>query len=140
MTSVDVDTTGLETFVRNFYNGVGNDATEAMLDEWRSDPDVPKDTGEMVDTMTVEQTEDSGPVLEWTIRAPAEHASWQEEGTGIYGPEAAPIFPTSSKVLVFYWKKTGRVMFLPSVLGTPATHWFSRIRDRWPEFVERIGR
>lgn len=139
-TVVDVDTRALDDLVLAFYNGVGNDATEEMLQEWRTDPDVPRDTGEMVDTITVEHTEDEGPVLEWLIHAPAEHSSYQEEGTGIYGPEATPIFPTSAKVLVFYWKKTGRVMFLPSVLGSPATHWFSKVRDRWPEFVERFGR
>jgi hypothetical protein len=79
-------------------------------------------------------------VLERLIIAPEQYSSFQEEGTGVYGPEGAPITPTSSNVLVFYWKKTGRVMFLRSVLGTPATHWFSKIRDRWGEFVAAAGR
>lgn len=139
-TDVTVDMTGLEDFVLNFYNGVGNDATEEMLQEWRTDPDVPVDTREMVDTMFVEHTVDDWPVLEWVIHAPAEHSSYQEEGTGIYGPEGVEIVPTNSPVLVYYWKKTGRVHFSRSVRGAPATHWFSKVRDRWPEFVERIAR
>jgi hypothetical protein len=140
-TDVTVDTRGFEELLLAFYNGVCDDAIEEMFNEWRTAPieQVPYETGAMTQTMTFDRTDETPPVLERLIIAPQDYSSYQEEGTGEY-IGAGRIYPTTAKVLVFYWKKTGRVMFLPSVAGTPPTYWFSRVRDRWPEFVERMAR
>ncbi len=46
-----------------------------------------------------------------------EYAPFQEHGTGIYGPNHAPITPKRGKFLVFK-SKSGRMIFARSVRGT----------------------
>jgi hypothetical protein len=133
-----VDVSGFTDLVVGFYNELCDDTCEAMFDEMRQSPSTPKDTGQMVANLNFQVTESAPPVLERIMRAPEEYSSFQDEGTGVYGPEGTPIYPTHGKVLVFYWKKTGRVMFLPSVLGTPATGWWTNVVTLWPEYLRDL--
>lgn len=68
-----------------------------------------------------------------TIRAEAPHASYTDEGTGIYGPTGTRITAKAGKALVFFWKYGPRGSdnyAFKSVAGTPAQRWF---REPMPE-------
>lgn len=132
--TVTIDSTGLRERVIQRMNEVADDAVQAMFLEM--DRDGPRDTGEMLNSLDVTNTENGeGGRIGRHVACPVEYASFQDEGTGVYGPEGTPIVPTTASVLVFYWAKTGRTMFLPSVQGSPATHWWSEKIARWGEYV-----
>lgn len=130
--TVVVDISGMRQSVIDRYTQVADDAVQAMFLDMENN--APRDTGEMTQTMTVE-VDDSDRRIGRRIAAPAEHSSYQDEGTGIYGPAGTPIVPVSAKVLKFYWKKSGKVEFRASVLGSPATHWWSERVARWADYV-----
>ena len=69
------------------------------------------------------------------MRAP--YASFQNYGTGIYGPEGTPIVPRRpGGVLVFDWPAAGGIVFARSVRGTEPTHYWERTLDEWPEILK----
>lgn len=71
------------------------------------------------------------------ISATSDHARFQDEGTGIYGPRGARIFPTTAKVLRFYSPAAGKVIFARSVAGAPGTHFFHQpMAARWRDALE----
>ena len=70
------------------------------------------------------------------ISTPYEYASYQDQGTGIYGPKGVPIRPVNAKVLAWRagweytirppWKvASGGWVFAAEVAGSPATHFWS---------------
>lgn len=131
--TVTVDISGLRQAVIDRNTQVADDAVQAMFLDMEAN--APRDTGAMTQTMTVEVTDSGDRHIGRHIAAPAEYASYQDEGTGVYGPEGTPIVPTNGKVLAFYWRKTGKVEFRASVLGSPATHWWSDRVSRWADYV-----
>lgn len=73
-----------------------------------------------------------GTLVTTTITAAAPYAQYQDEGTGIYGPTGARIFPTRAKVLVFDWPAAGGTVFARSIAGAPGRHFFHEpMHDRW---------
>lgn len=130
--TVTVDASGLEEKVRGFYGDIADRAVDDMFAEMRAE--APRDTGQMTENLE-SVPDDDGDQIVRRLHAPEQYSSFQEEGTGVYGPEGTPIVPTTAKVLVFFWKKTGKVEFRTSVLGSPATHWWSKVIDRWAEFL-----
>lgn len=132
--TVIVDASGLEAKIREFYGEVADRAVLDMIDEMQAT--APRDTGEMASSVYVADRPDSGDQIVRVVRAPAEWSSYQEEGTGIYGPQGTPIVPVNAKVLVFYWKQTGRIEFRKSVLGSPATHWWSNVIEKWADWLQ----
>lgn len=54
-----------------------------------------------------------------------EYAPYQEFGTGIYGPKAAPITPKQGKFLVFRGK-SGNLVFARSVAGSRARKFMAK--------------
>jgi hypothetical protein len=81
--------------------------------------------GTLADSIEIDSWSEEGDRYTTTIRATAEHARFQDEGTGIYGPEGTPIYPTSGKVLRFDWPAAGGVVFFAHVAGSPGTHFFT---------------
>lgn len=90
--------------------------------------------------------------LSTSIVAPVEWASYQDQGTGIYGPSGQPIRPVNAKVLAwqgtaqqsgFGFPGAGRtasgMIFAAEVKGSPATHFWSNnvTGERWTEALER---
>lgn len=132
-----VDATGLTEAVVEFYNQLADDTCLALFDEMQTSPSTPKDTGAMTANLFFETTEDQPPVLERLLHAPEEYSSFQDVGTGVYIGEG-PITPTDSPVLVFFWKKTGKVEFRRSVLGTPPTNWWTSVVTLWPEYLRDL--
>lgn len=134
-TEVLVDSAGLEQRVVEFYGTVADLAVDAMFTEMRTSDDTPRDTGAMTANLEV-TNQDSDPELVRLLHAPEPYSSWQDEGTGIYGPTGERIFPTNAPLLVFFWKKTGKVEFMRSVAGTPKTEWWTKVVTRWVEFLQ----
>lgn len=68
-----------------------------------------------------------------------EAALWVQTGTGIYGQRRRPIVPKRAKMLRFYGKRDGELLYLPSVKGQPANPFMLRglirgtaaSRQRW---------
>lgn len=109
-------------------------AVEEMFAEMKSG--APRDTGAMTDTLNASPA-NSGFSIRRSVRAPQTYSTYQDEGTGIYGPQGTPIVPRNAKVLAFYWRRTGKMMFLPRVMGSPATKWWSDVIKKWPDFIRR---
>lgn len=66
------------------------------------------------------------------ITSAADYSLYQDEGTGIYGPSGARIFPTSAKALRFDWPAAGGIVFAKSIAGSPGTHfWAEPLPERW---------
>ncbi len=80
------------------------------------------DTGDLKASHDVSATPIPGGVVS-SVRNTAEHAVWVHEGTGIYGPYATPIVPTTHKVMVFYWN--GTLQARRSVRGQRANPWLA---------------
>jgi hypothetical protein len=70
------------------------------------------------------------------ITSAADYSKFQDEGTGIYGPNQARIFPKTAKVLRFDWPAAGGIVFAKSVAGAPGTHFFhDAMPTRWHEAI-----
>lgn len=74
-------------------------------------------------------------VFNVTVTSSAEHSSWQNEGTGIYGPMGQRIYPTQAKALVFDWPAAGGTVFFTSVAGQEGNRWWDRTILEWFEIV-----
>lgn len=100
---------------------------------------APRDSG-VLESSVGEAGRSSTPGrLETTIVAPVEYASYQDQGTGIYGPKGVPIRPVNGSVLA--WESTGPartglrapgaaqtatgMVFAAEVAGSPATGFWS---------------
>jgi hypothetical protein len=75
------------------------------------------------------------------ISTPYEYASFQDSGTGIYGPKGVPIRPVNAKVLAWRsgWQyaykqskqASGGWVFATEVAGSPATHfWRDNVNEQ----------
>lgn len=74
-------------------------------------------------------------VLEAKVGTQLKYAPYQEFGTGIYGPNAAPITPKKGKVLA--WKSGGRWHFAKSVRGTKGKFYFKKAKDQSQPDLDR---
>lgn len=68
----------------------------------------------------------------------AESSRYQDEGTGIFGPDGARIVSRSGGPLRFDWPAAGGIVFAMSIAGMPGTHFWQDALDRWPDMVARI--
>lgn len=83
--------------------------------------DAPVREGTLRDSVQAGEVQVDGPRVSASIVAGAEHASWQDRGTGVYGPSGQPIRPVRAKVLA--WDGPDGPVFARQVAGTPPT-WF----------------
>jgi hypothetical protein len=66
-------------------------------------------------------------------------ARFQDEGTGIYGPEGQRITAHGGGVLAFDWPAAGGVVFFRSVAGAPGRHYFIEpMPDRYREAMQAL--
>jgi hypothetical protein len=71
----------------------------------------------------------------------APYPAFQNEGTGIFGPDGVPITPKKpGGVLVFDWPAAGGIVFAKSVRGTEPTRFWDKAVDAWPDIVSRVER
>lgn len=90
-------------------------------------------TGELADGISHDEPVLSDPYVTCNITSAATYSSFQNEGTGLFGPSGARIFPTSAKALRFDWPAAGGIVFAKSVAGSPGTHFWDRLVDYWPQ-------
>lgn len=91
---------------------------------------APRHRGRLADSIHAEVARPvSVSRVQGRVVADARHAIWQHEGTGIYGPRGRRIRPKRARVLRFFWRKVGRVVFFRSVRGTPATKYLTKALD-----------
>lgn len=119
---------------------------------------APKRTRRLVDSIeqssvTVHPTEVTMTVrVTATSDEGAPYPAFQNEGTGIFGPDGVPITPKRGRVLVFdspfartptpgsrrrRGGPTG-IVFATSVIGTEATHFWDKAIEAWPDIVARV--
>lgn len=87
---------------------------------------VPRVTGALA-SITFDEWRQDGTKYVGRIRAGAMHASWVEEGTGIYGPTGQRIYPVRARFLVFPWDRGPRgpgIYAYRSVAGQPPQPFF----------------
>lgn len=74
------------------------------------------------------------------IEVGADYGIYQEEGTGIFGPEGRPITSTRpGGVLRFDWPAAGGIVFARSVIGSEPTRFWSKAVDSFPQIVNRVN-
>jgi hypothetical protein len=89
-------------------------------------------TGELADGISHTPPVLVGALVMCEIRSAVSYSRAQDEGTGIYGPRATRIFPTTAKALRFDWPAAGGVVFAKSVAGAPGRHFFHEpMPARW---------
>lgn len=128
-----VDTSRLEEAVR--MHGV--ERMNALADNFveRAQQNASRRTGALADSISHDEPRDEGDHITCTATCTAEYALYQEEGTGIFGPDGVPITPTHAKVLVFDWPAAGGIVFARSVIGSEPTRFWSRTIEDWPTIV-----
>ncbi len=145
---------GLRRAVRARAEQRFTSAVAAMVEAVRAD--APRDSGTLESSIGEAGRSAAGARLSTLLVAPVEYASWQDEGTGIYGPKGTPIVAKGGGVLA--WEGTGRartgrraagaaqtasgMVFARSVRGSPATKfWSSNVTpEGWREALSVAGR
>jgi hypothetical protein len=111
---------------------------EAFIQQARDN--ASRRTGAMADSVEVVEGPDlQGDTIVSRIEVGADYGIYQDQGTGIFGPEGAPITPRSSRVLVFDWPAAGGIVFARSVRGSEPTRWWQRTLDAWATIVRRVS-
>lgn len=141
----------------NFRKGVDVRFTKALetLEE-AARGQCPIDSGTLAYSIAAKETDSTATRLTGVISTPKEYASWQDEGTGIYGPKGVPIRPVNAKVLAWQSKgprsssilavspsRPGRLpmggwVFADEVAGTPPTRFWSDnvTEQKWLEALQ----
>jgi hypothetical protein len=101
--------------------------TELIVDDVRSR--MSRRTGASADSVAADPWIESGTTFSTVVSAGRglpnpDIVSYQEYGTGIYGPEGHRITPRNAKVLAFDWPAAGGIVFAKSVAGMPGQHFF----------------
>lgn len=97
-------------------------------------------TGELEAGITADPPSVSPEEITLDVHSSAEHSKWQDEGTGIYGPEGTPITSTRpGGVLVFDWPAAGGIVFARSVKGSPGTRFWTNTLEAWPQIVRTVS-
>lgn len=126
-----VNAAALERKVRDYAEAQTVKAAEAFVTLCRSN--MPRRTGAMAESVQVDSIYESRSGYTARIVVDSPYARFQNEGTGIYGPDGAPITPKSGNVLVF--DGIGGMVFARSVRGTEPTHFWERTIERWPDIL-----
>ncbi len=96
-------------------------------------------TGAMADSVVAEAATMSGDTVTVHVEVGAEHGIYQDEGTGIFGPEGRPITPVRARVLRFDWPAAGGIVFAHSVQGSEPTRWWTKTVAMWDQIVRRAS-
>lgn len=99
---------------------------------------APIEHGNLRGSITTKGPTVTGMNVEARVGTNVEYARYQEEGTGIYGPNKTPIRPKTVRRLA--WKKGGQWFFAKEVRGVKPKRFFKQAReDAVPVFTENIG-
>lgn len=126
----------LEDAVRTWATEKGQRCVDGFTDELKNN--ASRRTGEMVDSIEAEEAHIEGDSVVSHIEVGAEHGIYQDQGTGIYGPEGQEITPIHGKVLRFDSPILG-IVFATSVRGSEPTRWWTKAVERWPAILARVN-
>ena len=100
---------------------------------------APRRTGALADSIREHPPVVTPTRVTVRVTCDAEYGEYQDQGTGIYGPQGRPITPKKpGGLLVFDWPAAGGVVFARKVRGTePTRFWSSTVKD-WPVIVRRV--
>lgn len=132
-TSID----GLLQQVRVYAEAKARELADAFVEQARVF--APYRTGDLSKSIEAGEPIPTGNGWQVVITVGEEHGRYQEEGTGIYGPQGVPITPRPGGVLVFDWPAAGGMVFARSVRGTEPTHWWTRSLQAWPQVVAGVS-
>lgn len=103
----------------------------------RAQSRVSRRTGNTAASIHATDPVDLGNAIEARILVDEESGKYQDEGTGIYGPEGQPI--QGNPLLAFDWPAAGGLVIVHSVKGSPGTHFWTRTVEDWPDIVRAAG-
>jgi hypothetical protein len=86
--------------------------------------DAPIISGDLRDSIVMEDFHEFFSSFSATIQATADQATYTEYGTGEYVGNGRI---EGNPYLAFYWFKVGKFMVLRSVRGQPGQHWFEGV-------------
>lgn len=134
-----VDTSGLEGALRDLSLDLIDRLGDRFIE--KAQEGVSRRSGRLHDSIQVVYRpalrSDGASVV---VGAETDYARFQDEGTGIYGPEGRPITPTRGKVLVFDWPAAGGIVFARSVRGSEPTRFWTKAVEAWPSIVRDAAR
>lgn len=130
---MSVDVSSLAQLVREHAIDRMNDLADSFV--FRAQENASKRTGAMADSISHDEPYIAGDVVRCTATCTAEYARYQEEGTGIYGPDGVPITPVRARALRFDWPAAGGIVFAAWVSGSEPTHFWQRTIEDWPSIV-----
>lgn len=131
---MSIDVESLKQQVRDYALARAERLGDAFIEQLRGN--MPRRTGDLAESAEVESItpKDDGVTVKIVVRSP--YGRFQNDGTGIYGPDGTPITPRrAGGVLVFDWPAAGGVVFARQVRGTEPTHFWERTLDQWPTII-----
>lgn len=96
---------------------------------------VSRRTGRTADSVQITSTRVRSDGATVTVRVNEESGRYQDEGTGIYGPEGRRIEARPGGVLAFDWPAAGGMVFVHSVAGSPGNRFWTNALNAWPDVV-----
>lgn len=132
-----VDASMLVARLREMANDYGQRLGEEFVS--RAQQRCSRRSGDLADSIEVDSISDDGSNIAVHVIVGEDYAQYQDEGTGIFGPEGVPITPVTAKVLRFDWPAAGGIVFAHSVAGSPGTHFFSDTVKDWSNIVAAVG-
>lgn len=93
-------------------------------------------TGALADSIQSLGAESTGTGASCFITVGEDYGVYQDQGTGVYGPEGAPI--EGHPLLAFDWPAAGGKVIVHSVKGSPGTHFWSDTVADFPNIVASV--
>lgn len=90
-------------------------------------------TGTLADSISNEGAVSTGNGATAHVVVGEDYGKYQDEGTGIYGPEGTRI--EGNPLLAFDWPAAGGLVIVHSVAGSPGTHFWTDTVNDWPSIV-----
>lgn len=133
---MSVNTDQLEAGVRRLGLELGYRLGAAFVD--RAQSNASRRTGALADSIQAESPVASATSVRVRAFVGVDYGRYQDEGTGIYGPEGVPITPRNARVLRFDWPAAGGIVFARSVRGSEPTRFWQRTIIEWPLVVSAV--
>lgn len=128
---MSVDTSGLEQALTARSVELCNALGDAFVAAAQSR--CSRRSGALAESIAHDDATETGAGAACTITVGEEYGIYQDEGTGVYGPDGAPI--TGNPLLAFDWPAAGGLVIVHSVQGAPGTHFWTDTVAEWGSIV-----
>lgn len=132
---VQVEHAGLDAAIRAMAADLGGQVFDKFVDTARGF--CSRREGDLWDSIEHDGPIDDGTRVSATAIAGADHASYQNDGVGEFGPEGARI--QGNPLLAFDWPAAGGLVVVRSVAGYEGTHFWDKAIDAWDDIVSSVG-